>query len=262
MTRRQEPRPRRLAARPLENPGRGLVVDPQPDDVTCGPACLHAVYRYYGDDISLSDVVADIWMLDAGGTLDVFLANHALARGYRVSLYTYNLTLFDPTWFSLKPAVLREKLRAQADVKADPKLRLATRGYEEFLERGGRLRLRDLEPRLLRRLLNRGIPLITGLSATYLYRAVRDLPETNEDDDVRGEPVGHFVVLTGYLPEPREVVVADPYPRNPFTRTGFYAVRMHRLINAILLGIMTYDANLLVIEPPRPSAHAKPRSSR
>ncbi len=249
----REPPKRRLAARPLDEPARGLVVDPQPDDVTCGPACLHGVYRYYGDSIALERVIADIHMLDEGGTLDVFLANHALERGYRVTLYTYNLALFDPSWFALKPAAIRDKLIAQARAKPTRKLRLATRGYVEFLERGGRLRLRDLESRLLRRLLRRG-PLITGLSATYLYRSMRELPETNDEDDVRGEPVGHFVVLTDYLPERREVLVADPYLRNPFARTGLYAVRLQRLINAVLLGIVTYDANLLVIEPGRQAA--------
>jgi len=243
------PKPRRATARPVAEPGLGLTVDQQPDDVTCGPACLHGVYRYYGDDITLPEVAADLKMLDAGGTLDVFLANHALRRGYRATLYTYNLKLFDPTWFPLKRADMREKLRAQAACKRDPKLRLATRGYDEFLERGGRLRFRALEPALLRRLLNRGTPLITGLSATYLYRSIRDLPETNEDDDIRGEPVGHFVVLTEYLRERKEVLVADPYISNPLASTRYYAVRIHRLIGAILLGIMTYDANLLVVEP-------------
>src|SRR5690606_30033778 len=181
MTSREPPR-RRLAGRPLDEPGL-VTVEPQPDDVSCGPACLHGVYRYYGDSIDLDRVIADIRMLDEGGTLDVFLANHALERGYRVTLYTYNLALFDPTWFTLKPAAIREKLIAQARAKRTPKLRLATRGYVEFLDRGGRLRLRDLESRLLRRLLRRG-PLITGLSATYLYRSMRELPETSEDDDV------------------------------------------------------------------------------
>ena len=104
---------RRPPARPIE-PALGLTVDQQPDDVTCGPACLHGVYRHYGDDITLSEVIADLKMLDAGGTLDVFLANHALRRGYRATLYTYNLKLFDPTWFPLKRSELREKLRAQA----------------------------------------------------------------------------------------------------------------------------------------------------
>lgn len=250
MARKEKAKPRKAAARPVE-PGLGLVVEQQPDDLTCGPACLHGIYRYYGDAISLTELSGDLLMLDAGGTLDVFLANDALRRGYRVTLYTYNLQLFDPTWFDLEPDAIRAKLGAQARVKQSPKLQLATRGYDEFLRLGGRLRYRDLEPSLLRRFLNRGIPVITGLSATYLYRSIRDLPETNEDDDIRGEPVGHFVVLTAYQQDTREVLVADPYISNPLSSTRYYAVRIHRLIGAILLGTLTYDANLLVIEPKR-----------
>lgn len=241
-------KPRKPAARPVE-PALGLVVEPQPDDVTCGPACLHGVYRYYGDEISLAEVTADISMLGAGGTLDVFLANHALRRGYRATLYTYNLQLFDPTWFGLKRQQMREKLRAQRLVKRSAKLRIASHAYDEFLANGGKLRFADLEPALLRRILHRGTPVITGLSATYLYQAIRELPDTNADDDVRGEPVGHFVVLTEYRRETREVLVADPYRTNPLASSRYYAVRIHRLIAAILLGIMTYDANLLLIEP-------------
>src|SRR5262249_40670476 len=85
-----------LVARPAK-PGLRFVVELQPDDVTCGPACLHGIYRFYGDKVSLRSLVTDIRMLDRGGTLDVFLANHALRRGYDVTLFTYNLDLFDPT---------------------------------------------------------------------------------------------------------------------------------------------------------------------
>jgi hypothetical protein len=231
------------------DPGLGFVVDPQPDDETCGPACLHGIYRYYGDDIALAQVSAELHRLDRGGTLDVFLANHALKRGYKVTLFTYNLELFDPTWFALPHDEIRAKLEAQAAVKNWPRLQAATRGYDEFLRLGGTLKLRDLDPSLLRKYLKRGIPVITGLSATYLYRAVRDIPETNEDDDVRGEPVGHFVVLTGYRKHPREVLIADPLQTNPLVGSRYYAVGAHRLIGAILLGAVTYDANLVVIEP-------------
>lgn len=197
----------------------------------------------------MSKVVADIGTLDRGGTLDVFLANHALNRGYDVTLYTYNLKLFDPTWFDRSNDEIRERLRAQAKVKSSRRLQAATRGYDEFLRLGGALRLRDLEPSLLRKILKRGTPIITGLSATFLYRAVRDVPETNADDDVRGEPVGHFVVLTGYRRETREILIADPFKGNPLVESRYYAVKVQRLIGAILLGIVTYDANLLVIEP-------------
>jgi hypothetical protein len=227
----------------------GLIVERQPDDVTCGPACLHGIYRHYGDDVSLERVIAEMRMLDRGGTLDVFLANHALERGYAVTLFTYNLELFDPSWFDLSSEELRERLKAQAEIKRWRRLQAATRGYDEFLRLGGKLKLRDLEPSLLRKFLKRGIPVITGLSATYLYRAVRDVPETNEDDDIRGEPVGHFVVLTGYRRVTREVLIADPLWENPLVGSRYYAVKAHRLIGAILLGAVTYDANLLVIEP-------------
>ncbi len=222
----------------------------QPDDVSCGPTCLHGVYRHFGDRVELPALIDEVRMLDEGGTLDVFLANHALERGYRVSLFTYNLQLFDPTWFELPRARLSERLEAQATAKSDRKLKLATRGYLRFLELGGSLRFEDLSPALIRRYLKRDVPIITGLSATYLYRERRELPDSEVEDDIRGLPTGHFVVLHGYDAESRTVRVADPYMDNPLGEDRYYAVDMHRLIGAIFLGCLTFDANLLIIEKP------------
>ena len=240
---------RKTPAARARDPALGFVVERQPDDVTCGPACLHGIYRHYGDDVPLADVIADTNTLDHGGTLDVFLANHALARGYAVTLFSYNFEIFDPTWFGRSNDELRALLKAQSELKPWRRLQHATRGYDEFLRLGGKLELRDLEPALLRKFLKRGTPLITGCSATYLYRSVREIPDSSKPDDVRGEPVGHFVVLTGYDDETREVLIADPHADNPLVGSRYYAVEIHRLIGAILLGIMTYDANLLLIEP-------------
>jgi len=225
----------------------------QPDEVSCGPACLHGIYQFLGDDISLGEVIGGVDMLSSGGggTLDVFLANHALARGYRATLYTYNLHLFDPTWALLPVPDLIGRLRAQAEAKDDAKLRLASAGYIRFLELGGQLRFEDLRPALLRRILGRGVPVMTGLSATYLYQARREIPETCAADDVRGQPAGHFVVLSGYDRATRLVDIADPYEWNPISGQRYYSVDLHRLIGAVFLGSLTYDANLLVIEVPR-----------
>lgn len=230
---------------------RDFRIVAQPDDVTCGPTCLHSVYRHFGDEVALNALIDEVRMLDEGGTLDVFLANHALERGYRVTLFTYNLQLFDPTWFGLAKSVLIERLEAQARAKSDRKLKLATNGYKRFLELGGRLRFEDLSPALIRRYLKRGAPIITGLSATYLYQEARELPDTEVDDDINGYPAGHFVVLHGYEPERRMVRVADPYLENPLGEDRYYLVDMHRLIGAILLGCLTFDANLLIIEKPQ-----------
>lgn len=224
----------------------------QPDEVTCGPTCLHGIYRYFGDDIGLDEVIGGVDMLGgAGGTLDVFLANHALDRGFRVTLFTYNLHLFDPTWALLPTPEVVNRLRAQAAAKPEAKLRVASEGYVRFLELGGKLRFEDLRPALIRRFLGRGIPIMTGLSATYLYQARREIPETGAPDDIRGEPAGHFVVLSGYDRATKLVDVADPYEWNPLSGQHYYSVDLNRLIGAVLLGSLTYDANLLVIELPR-----------
>lgn len=228
----------------------GFAILPQPDEATCGPTCLHAIYRHYGDDVSLGTVIREVPMLDEGGTLAVLLANHALDRGYAATIYTYNLQAFDPTWFETPGVDLVERLRAQRRHKSDRRLHISTRAYLEFLERGGELRFEDLVPGLISRLVRKGAPILTGLSATYLYRAKREVPDTGRPDDVEGMPVGHFVVCCAYDQTRRTVLVADPLFENPVARhEHFYEVPVARLLNSILLGVLTYDANLLVIRP-------------
>lgn len=72
-------------------------------------------------------------------------------------------------------------------------------------------------------------------------------------DDIKGYPSGHFVVLAGY-DDHRRVIVADPYEENPLSGNNYYAVNVTRLINSIMLGIVTFDANILIIEPSKSSS--------
>lgn len=223
----------------------------QPSDAACGPTCLHAVYRYYGDDVALDDLIEEVPQLEGGGTLAVNLANHALRRGYRALILTYNLNVFDPSWFEGIRPNLAERLREQTRAKSEPRLAEATEAYLEFLSLGGELAMEDLTPALLRYWLERGNPLLTGLSATFLYRSPRERGDANlVEDDIRGVPTGHFVVLSGWDAEQRAVLVADPLEDNPRFQRHFYWLPVDRVINAVLLGVLTYDANLLVLDPP------------
>ncbi|MEW6594289.1 MAG: C39 family peptidase [Thermodesulfobacteriota bacterium] len=226
-----------------------LPMLPQPDDTTCGPTCLHAVYSYYGDPIALRKVISEVSNLEGGGTLEVLLACHALRRGYKATIYTYNLNIFDPTWFDGQEVDLAEKLQLQLAAKKKPKLAVATRAYLDYLRLGGRIRFQDLNSALIRKYLKQEKPILCGLSATYLYHCAREHGEALEYDDIRGVSSGHFVVLCGYDMEHRTVLVADPLYQNPLRAGHYYEVPIHRLIGAILLGILTYDGNLLIIEP-------------
>jgi hypothetical protein len=224
-----------------------LTVRPQLDDITCGPTCLEAVYRYHGAPLQLEALIADVVSLPDGGTLAVWLACHALQHGFEAEIFTYNLHLFDPTWFDGDVSIA-ERLQTQLEHKGwDEKLALATRGYIEFLKLGGKLRFKELNAKLIRGLLNKDHPILTGLSATYLYDCARE--HNDNYDDIRGRPTGHFVVLSGYDRQERQVSIADPMLDNPKYSAQYYKVGIDRLLGAILLGVLTHDANLLVIYP-------------
>ena len=108
---------------------------PQPDETTCGPTCLHAVYRYWGDQEPLDTIIARMYRLERGGTFAVFLGCDALRKGYRAAIYTCNVTVFDPTWF-VRGVDIAERLAKQRQVKFDERLQVATAGYLEFLQLG------------------------------------------------------------------------------------------------------------------------------
>jgi hypothetical protein len=222
----------------------------QPDAATCGPTCLHALYRYWGREERLQDIIDRTGKFERGGTVAVFLACDALQQGFQATIYTFNLTVFDPTWFFGKADIVERLLRQRMEKINDKRVQEVTAGYVEFLRLGGRLRLTDLTRYLLRGLLRRQWPIITGLSSTYLYRAMREYGPKDQADDIRGTPGGHFVVLTGFDRPARTVRVADPYGPHPYGPARDYWLSIDRVVGAILLGIVTHDANLLIIQPP------------
>lgn len=238
------------------NPMLDIQIHAQPDETTCGPTCLHSVYHYYNDPLPLAQVIDECASLEDGGTLAVLLGCHALSRGYRATIVTFNLSIFDPTWFAdadgnRTPAErsrhLVERLEAQSRVKSSEKLRVASQAYIDFLNLGGQLKMRDLSVPMLQHYLGLGVPLLTGLSSTYLYQSARE-HANGDEDDIGGYPTGHFVILRGYDAARRIAQVADPYRANPLGEEHDYEVDLDRLVCSILLGVLTYDANLLIIE--------------
>ena len=75
----------------------------------------------------------------------------------------------------------------------------------------------------------------------------REFGPDDKQDDLRGEPAGHFVVLSGYRRQDRLVRVSDPYRANPVSTEVHYWVNINRLISSVLLGNLTSDANILLI---------------
>lgn len=230
-----------------------IEINTQPDDETCGPTCLHALYRYYGYDMSLEEVAKTIKRSASGGTLAPYLGSHALARGFSASILINNMDIFDPSWFEHSEAAvnLSAKLEEQLQYKNDPGLHQCSKAYQEFLAAGGIIKYKFLSIELLKEYFSYKLPLITALSSTYLYNSPREVyvNKVSHFDDIRGTPCGHFVIIAGYDEVHRHIVVVDPQKENPISHNHYYRVSSHRLINAILMGMVTYDANLLIIQP-------------
>ena len=224
---------------------------PQPDYVTCGPTSLHAIYHHYGYQISLHRLISEIEMLEGGGTLGVFLGLDALKRGFDATIHSVNLEIFDPTWVNLSMEALADKLRQEYAAKHRAKLRVAIKAYLRFIELGGIVSLKDFKPGLFDRYFKKNVPLIAGVSTTFLYQSKREY--TNSDnmsvfDDIHGDPMGHFVVVYGENEE-KKFLIADPDCTNPIAHDHYYAVERNRLVHSILLGILTYDSLILAVQP-------------
>lgn len=232
-----------------------LQIHSQPDDETCGPTSLHAIYNYYGLTISLKEVIRTVARSISGGTLAPMLGQDALKRNFKTRIYVTNVNIFDPTWFIHgigNSNKLINKLKTQLKYKNSPDIVQESESYIDYLRLGGEICFKTISVQLLKEYFKQKIPILTGLSATYLYRSPRETYTADgrgSYDDVRGTPCGHFVVLCGYDDKNRLIVVADPEQTNPLSKDNYYKVSSPRLINAIMLGVLTYDANLLIIQP-------------
>lgn len=230
----------------MRNERKKFHLHPQPTETSCGPTCLHGLYQYHGLDYDLAQLLEEIPENEDGGTQSVHLAIHAISQGFEATTYSYNLRVFDPTWDQLATSEIASKLKQRVRGIRSKRMRLNHQSYIRYLELGGLLRFDELTEDLLAHMATLG-PVLVGLSATHLYRHPRQSSEKN--DDVNGIPEGHFVVLQDYDSIAKEAVVADPYAKNPFHPDRIYRVNVQRFINAVLLGIVTYDANLLILRP-------------
>jgi hypothetical protein len=116
----------------------------QPDDESCGPTCLTQVYRYFGFEKPLSDVIEETVRNAEGGTLAVYLGIRALKDGFHPTIYSFNLRIFDPSWRDLPISEMMAKLKQRSRFVRSEKLRQSLDAYCVYLEMGGKVRFDEL----------------------------------------------------------------------------------------------------------------------
>ena len=196
----------------------------QPNETTCGPTCLHAIYDYYEDAVPLEQVIAETPMIDNGGTYAPFLGCHALKRGYTATMYTWDLMMFDPSWFAAGAPPMVDRLTQQAELKSDPRVQRRIARVSRIRRTRRRRSVSAISPRRsCAASCAAACRCSRDFSSTYLYRMRREFGPNDKPDDLRGEPAGHFVVLSGYHRQDRLVRVRiriSPIPYRPKSTTG------------------------------------------
>ena len=236
----------------LTAPSLPFQMDTQKDDVSCGPTCLAALYDYHGMDVPHDQVLREVEEMPNGGTIAVLIGLDAIKRGMASKVYICDLNTFDPTWKTLDNDGLAAKLLEQLQSReVDQKFEAATRAYVRYLLAGGEISFEEVTKELLEVQFLRGLPIIAGLSSTWLYQSMREFTGRNDMsvmDDMKGGPMGHFVVVHGF-DEAGGIQVADPSSSNPFSDNPHYSIGYNKFLQALMLGSLTYDASLLVLSP-------------
>lgn len=194
----------------------------------CGPNSLTMLLSYYDSSIKLEEVLKNTPQVKNLGTFDGWLGVTAIKLGYKVRINSLNIESIPRKWHSLKLSNILKKLKTKKT--KDKALNHSIKGYSKFIELGGKLIFENINKEMLIKKLNKG-PILIGLSSSYLYKEEKT--------------VGHFVVVNGY--ENNKFSIIDPWHSIPFSKNGRYKLEPNKLINAILLGALTYDCCILEI---------------
>lgn len=217
-------------------------------DKDSGPTCLAQIYRLHGFERSRATVIERTRRAPDGRILAPHLGLTALEDGLGCEIYSCNLRVFDPTWRDFPDAELAQKLRARREaVDGDSSLQELIGAYIEFIEAGGDVQYHEPTRELITGLLHEGLPVIARINATYLYGTPREFG--GEYEDVRGEAVLRYVVVSGYFPKSGRFIVHDSSPRVPARRLGRYSARWDRFISATLADVTADGPVLLAVRP-------------
>lgn len=228
-----------------------LNILPQPDAESCGPACLHAVFRYFHQYTTLEEVIQGVGPKATGPVPMVHLAQDAIDRGFSATLHTCHFNIFDPGWKGLSKKGLLNKLRGMMENLSDKKLMNALYAYIHFLHSGGSLLFDPIDQNLFNKYLCCGFPVLCRINAARHYDHQQDGPLDIHPHMAGRDTTGQaskFVVL--YSMHGDVVDVADPYPQNPLGDGHHYPVDAFHLLSSIEADKGTYDASLLVLSPP------------
>lgn len=223
----------------------------QPTNVSCGQTAVAMLLGHYGVYKTPKEVIEWVKYVDADGneigSVTPQLAIKIMELGFRAELYTFDFLLINHDWKNLDGKELIQKLKS---VRSTRKVNSPISGYEEeyfdayigFVEKGGRLHIRDYPTTELLLGLLRDGPIVVNIVQDVLtgkgWRGKSGLRQDVPDDN--GQVVTHSVVVYGF--DDGKFLIADPW-------NGELAVDSEALLAAISIAQIESDNMLFQIKP-------------
>ena len=199
---------------------------------SCIPACLQEVFSYYKKQISQEKILDSLEHPERG--MAVAQAGFfAKKSGFKPTVITNNISIFDPIWFSLTNVKLIDNLEKRKKF-VDKYNQALIDAYIKYIEATGTIKFESISADLLKKYLSQNIPIIIELASTYLYKKAKSTRPGAFDNAFKGDIEGHGVVIAGFNGDKFKIV--DPNSRqNPYNKSGIYWIPGDELMTSFSL---------------------------
>jgi len=175
---------------------------------TCGSSSLQQVLAYYGVKLGLDEILKDIKKYKYG-TFMPYLGLYAKRLGFMPKIVTYDVKVFDPTWFGLLVGQIIKKLETRSREMDVPHVyRSECKAFVRYLKAGGAIEFDFIKKGRIIKELERKRPVIVDVCSTILHRKERKNRVKDKYSDTSGEPMYHAVVVSGH--EKGKFIIVDP----------------------------------------------------
>lgn len=224
----------------------------------CALECLVAVLNHFGETkvknkLLLRQIGKVEWKWR---NWDYLITGLALQKGFRSKIFVRSTQVFDPSWFDFNSKKLIEKLgilkEALEKIVESKKKQYAEfymwrhPQYElheasaalDFLKNGGEIVFNKIEDKIIKGLIDKGIPVFFPHNSALLHlqkrKGIRGI-----NDDILGHHWGHVALIIGY--DNNNYLIADP---NKKINGGHYYAKNK---NDVIESIVRFDQNIYAI---------------
>jgi len=222
----------------------------------CMQTAATQLLTFFDPTVQLDDVINAVPLyIENGekiGTSPGHLAAYFAQQGYKTTVYTFDVELFDCSWNDLTPAEVITQIKKRAEYIPSNSWLAAYKhvlidGWELFVKSGGNFALPILSVELLYNLLAND-PYLLMLNSTYLNHQAKSRYDKPSDkmipDSLKGRSTTHTVVCAGY--KDNKFLIVDPDPPKGINHHRW--ITQDHLIASIMSAQTESDNMLITIE--------------